>query len=166
MQRVLLVPLLLLACAGCNLVGASVGASTQSGMGVAFSSYNDFLYSGPGGAYSNNRKGMEQFLAGQYAQARETFAATLEQYPGNPDAVYYLGLSLIYLGERAEGFAAIQKYNDPNNFRISHEVRWWGDYCSRKPDLTPEKIRQVLNKARAEGFRRDIEEDWMRRGWM
>ncbi|MEF2230500.1 MAG: tetratricopeptide repeat protein [Pseudodesulfovibrio sp.] len=166
MRHVPVFLLLLLACAGCNLVGASVGAGADSGMAVVFSSYNDFLYTGPGEAYSNNRKGLNEFLAGNYADARKTFTATLDEYPGNPDAVYYLGLTLIHQGERAEGFAMLQKYNDPFKFRITQEVRWWGDYCSKKPDLAPEKIRQVLNKARGEGYRRDIEDDWTRRGWL
>ncbi|MDD3313727.1 hypothetical protein [Pseudodesulfovibrio sp.] len=159
--------LLALLLAGCNVVGASVGAGASSGAGVVFSAYNDFLYTGPGAAYANNKKGLERFLAKDYAGAGDIFATTLSSYPANPDAVYYFGLCRIYLGARDEGFARLASYDDPNNFRITQEVRWWANYCAKKPELTPEKIRQVMNKARGEGYRRQIQEDWDDRlmGW-
>ena len=165
MRSILPALLLVLACAGCNLVGASVGAGSTSGMGVSFSSYGDFLYSGPGKAYANNKKGLLQFLDKDYPAARQTFEATLESYPGNPDAVYYLGLTKIFLGEREAGYGLLRSYRDPNNFRISQEVVWWANYCAKKPELTPEKIREVLNKARGEGYRQQIEDERFRRGW-
>ncbi len=142
------------------MVGASVGAGTSSGMAVTFSSYNDFLYTGTAKAYANNKRGLEKFLAKEYAPARDIFQQTLNDYPANPDAVYYLGLSLIFLGQRDAGFASLRSYNDQNYFRITSEVRWWANYCAKKPDLTPEKIRETMNKARGEGYRRQIQEDW------
>ena len=44
------------------MVGATVGAGTSSGMAVAYSAYNDFLYTGPGAAYANNKKGSYNFV--------------------------------------------------------------------------------------------------------
>ena len=156
---------LVLLCAGCNMVGASVGAGSTSGMGVSFSSYGDFLYSGPGKAYANNKKGLLQFLDKDYPAARKTFEATLESYPGNPDAIYYLGLTKIFLDEREAGYTLLRSYHDPYNLRITQEVVWWANYCAKKPELTPDKIYKTLNKARGEGYRRQIEDERFRRGW-
>ena len=119
----------------------------------------------PEKAYANNKKGLLQFLDKDYPAARQTFEATLESYPGNPDAVYYLGLTKIFLGEREAGYKLLRSYRDPNNFRISQEVVWWANYCAKKPELTPEKIREVLNKARGEGYRQQIEDERFRLGW-
>lgn len=165
MRSILPVLLLVLSLAGCNLVGASVGAGYSSGMAVSFSSYNDFLYSGPGQAYSNNKKGLDQFLNKDYPAALQTFQATLQSYPGNPDAVYYLGLTRIFLGERDQGFATLRTYHDTLMIRITQEVVWWANYCAKRPEMTPEKIREVMNKARVEGYRQQIDDERLRNGW-
>lgn len=164
MQCVLpLVFTLLLALPGCNMVGGSVGVGTGSGMGISFSSYGDFLYSGNGETYANNRRGLKELLNKDYFAAREIFKASLEMSPGNPDATYYLGLTFIYLDERAAGYSLLSQYRDPFKIRIAQEVHWWANYCSKKPDLTPEKIHRVMNNARTDGYQRDREEEWDRR---
>lgn len=165
MRQVILMISLLALLGACRAASTTVGVGSQSGMGVAFSSYGDFLYSGPSGAYQANRRGLLEFLNKDYFAAREIFKATLEQYPGNPDTVYYLGLTLIYMDEREAGFSLLSQYRDPNKFRTTQEVRWWADYCSKKPELTAQKIYETMNKARGEGFQRDNQEYWERRGW-
>ncbi|MDC0336488.1 hypothetical protein OAN24_06320, partial [Pseudodesulfovibrio sp.] len=147
--------------------GGSVGAGvhTGSGQGVFLSSNYDFLYSGNGEAYSNNKRGLESLLAKDYFAAKEIFKGTLEKYPTNPDATYYLGLTLIYQNERDAGYSLLLQYRDPFKIRITQEVKWWAAYCQKKPELTAEKVHQVMNKARSEGYQRDQEEEWERRRW-
>jgi len=140
--------------------GVTVGAATGSGMGVAFSSYGDFLYSGNGKAYSNNKKGLREFLDKNYIEAQKTFEKTLSDYPANPDAMYYLGLTLIFLDDRDAGYSLLIHYRDPFKTRVTQEVKWWANYCQKKPELTAEKIYHVMNKARGEGYKRDQEEYW------
>ncbi len=84
MRSILPVLCLVLACAGCNLVGASVGAGSNSGMAVSFSSYGDFLYSGPSKAYASNKRGLTLFMNKDYPAAREAFEGTLKEYPRQP----------------------------------------------------------------------------------
>lgn len=167
MRRLLTLVLLAAVLSGCNAASTTVGVGTSGGMGVSFSAYGDFLYSGPSGAYSANRRGLLELLNHDYFAAREIFKDTLERYPGNPDTVYYLGLTLIYLDKREAGFSLLSTYNDPNKFRTTQEVRWWADYCAKKPELTPGKIHEVMNKARVQGFERDREERYerLRFGW-
>lgn len=165
MRSILPVLCLVLACTGCNLVGASVGASSNSGMAVSFSSYGDFLYSGPSKAYASNKRGLTLFMNKDYPAAREAFEGTLKEYPGNPDATYYLGLTQIFLDQRDTGFDTLGKYHDPLNIRITQEVVWWAKYCAKRPQLTPEKIREVLNKGRGEGYRQQIEDERTRTDW-
>jgi len=148
--------------AGCLAYG-TVGVGTTSGMGVALSSYGDFLHSGPDAAYRNNREGLRAFLDGDYATARASFDTTLEHYPGNPDAVFYLGLTLMFLDERDQGFAVLSAYREPLTTRVAQEVRWWTDYCRKRPDMTAETIRRTLVRARAEGLATERQERWERR---
>ncbi|WP_285905510.1 tetratricopeptide repeat protein [Pseudodesulfovibrio pelocollis] len=140
--------------------GVGVGVGTASGMGVSLSSYGDFLHSGPDAAYRINREGFRAFLDGDYPTARTHFDATLDQYPGNPDAVFYLGLTLMFLDELDQGFAVLATYREPFNTRITQEVRWWTGYCRKRPDMTPETIRKTLVRARAEGLARERQERW------
>lgn len=166
MRRIIPVLIVLaLGMAGCRVAGGSVGVGTGSGVSVSFSNNGDFLYSGNGEAYSNNRRGLRELLNKDYFAAREIFKGTLEKYPTNPDATYYLGLALIYEGERDAGYGLLLQYRDPYRTPIQQEVRWWAAYCRKKPELTPEKIHQVMNKARTEGYQRDREQRWERRRW-
>lgn len=169
--------------AGCNMVGVSVGTgsggvsvgtgtagsrvrvSTGSGFAVAVNSHGDFLYSGNGEAYATNKKGLKELLAKEYKTAQVTFEENLVKYPANPDATYYLGLTLIYLNERDAGFARLLQYRDTYKIRITQEVKWWAEYCRKKPELTPEDIHRVMNKARGEGYQKDQEEYWEDRRW-
>lgn len=144
---------------GCLTYG-SVGVGSTSGVGVAFSSHGDFLYSGPDAAYRSNREGLRAFVDKDYATARTHFDATLDAYPGNPDAVFYLGLTLQFLDEREQGFAVLATFRDPLNTRVTQEVQWWTNYCRKKPEMTPDDIRRTLVNARAEGFQREREERW------
>lgn len=145
--------------------GSGVGIYTGSGMAMAVNSHNDFLYSGNSEAYRTNKEGLKALLDKEYEKARSTFEANLKKYPGNPDAMFYLGLTLIYLDDREAGYAQLLNYRDPYKVRISQDVRWWAAYCQKKPELTPDKIHQVMNKARVEGYNRDQEEDRERLGW-
>lgn len=150
---------------GTGTTGSGVSISTGSGMAVAVNVRGDFLYSGNGEAYATNKKGLREFLDKQYVEARKTFEGNLAKYPDNPDATYYLGLTLIYLNEREAGYARLLQYRDSYKNRIAQEVKWWAAYCQKKPELTPEKIHQVMNKARAEGYEKDREERWEERRW-
>lgn len=145
-------------------VGVS-GTTGGAGIAVSKSAHGDFLYSDRGKVYSDNKRGLRFFLDGEYDKAREVFEQALEKSGDNPDSTYYLGLSLIYLGERDAGYDIISTYRDTVKIRTAQEVRWWANYCREKPDLTPDKIREVLNKARETGYKQDREEELERRRW-
>jgi predicted Zn-dependent protease len=166
-QRSIPLLLVLWLTAGCvtggSVVGGSVGVGSTSGMGVVFSSYGDFLYNGPDAAFRNNRTGLQQLLDKEYNQAEATFRATLKTYPGNPDAVYYLGLALIHLDKRDQGFAALKSYQDSLRTRVTQDVHWWANYCEKRPEMTADSIQRTMNKARGEAFQREREEDWENR---
>lgn len=186
MRKSILIFIFLLMASGCR-VGTTVGVGTGGGSGtsvgvstgagrtsvgvglgrgaVVYSSYDDFLYSGTGAAYSNNRKGMKLFLDKKYSEARAVFQATLEQTPGEPDAQYYHGMCLIFLEQREAGLNQIAAYRDPFNPRISSEVKWWANYCRNKPNMTAEQTYRTLNKARAEGYKRQQDEERERLRW-
>lgn len=158
----MIIILLLLPLSACYMVGGTVGVGTNSGVGVAVSAYGDFIYSGPSEAYKTNQKGLDQFLAKNFPEARKTFESTLKKYPKNPDATYYLGLTLIYLDEREAGYNMLRQYSDPFNGPTVQNVKWWASYCQKRPELTAEKVHKVMNKARGEGFQRNQEFEWDR----
>lgn len=160
-SRMTIVALILAAfCAGCQTW--SVGASS-GGMGMRVSGYGDFLYSGPSDAYSTNREAMQFFLERDWDTAEKLFRRTLERHPGNPDATFYLGLTLIARERREAGYAMLDLFRDPLKVRVTQEVRWWADYCRRKPQMTPDEIINTMRKARGEGFERDRQEEQERR---
>lgn len=147
------------AATGCMVAKTTVGVQMGSGA-VTITSYGDFLYAGPSTAYADNYRGLQELLDQQYITAEATFRETLKQYPGNPDAVYYLGLTLIYLDKRKEGFDTLRTYRDPFKFRVTDQVTWWADYLEKKPELTPRKIHETMNKNRVDAFVKEQREDW------
>ncbi|WFS63620.1 hypothetical protein LF599_05500 [Pseudodesulfovibrio thermohalotolerans] len=144
-------------------VGVGVGAGTTSvgvgagGFGVSLNSYGDFLNNGPNEAYLNNKAGIKQLNDGNFDAARKIFTDTLEKYPDLPDSTYYLGLTLIYQGEREAGFGLLKTYREPLYYRATSAVQRMAAYLEKKPELTAEKIHKTMNKERREGF------DWDRR---
>lgn len=163
----LLFYLFVLAACGSN-VGFGVGVGTGGGntrFGVGVSTNMDFLRGQNSGAVANNRRGLEEFRAGKYEEARKSFEYTLKDYPDDPDATYYLGLSLIYLGEREKGLTLLKNYKD-SKIRIQQDVRWWAGYCEKNPKMTAEEIHKTMKKARAEGYNKDREEYIEDRGWL
>jgi len=159
---------LVLILSACNNVGIGVGVGTGGGgntrFGVAVSTQLDFLRGANSGAQANNRRGLEEFQAKDYAAARKSFEYTLKEYPEDPDGTYFLGLTLIHLGEREAGFKLLKNYTDPT-FRIQQEVRWWAEYCEKRPEMTPEDIHRTMKKARADGHNRDLREEKEDRLW-
>lgn len=167
-QQAALLSILILAAAmttGCvtsqariGSTGTSIGFGLRSGAAVTISSYGDYLCCGPGSIYSANRQGVKELNAGNYEDARRIFESTLQQSPGHPDSTYYLGLTLIYLGERDAGFKLLKSYKDPNSYRGTRGVVDRAEYLAKKPDLTPDVIHGSMNKERVEGYDRGIRE--------
>lgn len=141
------------------------GSTGGAGIAVSKSAHGDFLYSDRGKVYSDNKRGFRFYLDGEYEKAKEVFEQALEKSGDNPDSVYYLGLTLIYLGDRDAGYDMLATYRDDVKVRTAQEVRWWTGYCRKRPELEPDKIRDVLNKARQNGYQQDLEEERERRSW-
>ncbi|WP_147820908.1 tetratricopeptide repeat protein [Salidesulfovibrio onnuriiensis] len=153
MHKASFFPLLLLMAALCACTVSSAGVGVGRGSGVAMISvYNDFLYSGPSKAYQNNREGLRQFKAGKYTDAANTFQRTLDSYPGNPDASYFLGLSLIGMGDREQGFDTLVRFRDPWRYRVAGEITWWAGYLRKRPHLTDQEIFNTMKRIRGEAY--------------
>ena len=142
---------------GVGMGGSSVGVGAGS-FGLSLNSYGDFLNNGPNEAYTNDKAGINQLWDEKYEEARGTFESTLEKYPGQPDATYYLGLTLIYLDQREEGFALLKSYKDPYYYRGTSAVQRMAAYLEKKPELTPLEIHKAMNKERTDGYKWDVRE--------
>ncbi|WP_319542702.1 hypothetical protein [uncultured Pseudodesulfovibrio sp.] len=136
----------------------AVGVGAYTGTSVAFTSYKDFLPNGPTDIYTSNKNAVIAMNNGDYKTASQTFEANLQKYPNHPDATYYLGLTRIYQGRRNEGFALLKSYRDPDNYRMTNEVQSSAAYLEEKPELTPKKIHEVMNKNRSDGYEREMRE--------
>lgn len=158
MHKSALILLLLCFAAGCTVSSAGVGVGRGAGMAFV-SIHNDFLYSGPSKAYQINRQGLRLFQARDFAKAAETFQKTLDAYPGNPDAVYFKGLSLIGMEHREKGFDLLATFRDPWRYRITSEVTWWADYLRKRPHLTPQEIFTTMKRIRAEAYQQYLQEE-------
>lgn len=179
-----LLALLLAGCVGSSLgvgvgvgtggggVGVGIGAGSTSvgvgagGFGVSLNSSGDFLNNGPNEAYLNNKAGIKQLNDGNFEAARKIFTDTLEKYPDLPDSTYYLGLTLIYLGQREAGFGLLKTYREPLYYRATSAVQRMAAYLEKKPELTAEEIHKAMNRERRDGFDRDLRERMeMQRGF-
>lgn len=144
----------------------SVGVGT-AGFGLSLNSYGDFLNNGPNEAYTNNKAGIKQLLDGNYDRARQTFETTLAKYPEQPDATYYLGITLIYLDRRDEGFALLKSYREQYYFRGTSAVQRTAAFLEKKPELSALEIHRTMNRERVDGYKQDIRErqDLRRETW-
>lgn len=133
----------------------SVGVGMGGGLGASVNSYGDFLNNGPNEAYLNNKAGIKQLDDENFDAARKIFTDTLEKYPDLPDSTYYLGLTLIYLGEREAGFGLLKTYRDPHFYRGTSAVQRMAAYLEKKPELTAEEIHKAMNRERRDGYDQD-----------
>lgn len=154
---ILLIIPLLYSCAGGHVTlgtgSGMAGVSARTGITIRFGLNGDYLYTANSAAYRNNKRGMRAFRDEDFIAARQLFQSTLDSYPNNSDATFYLGLTLIYLDKREEGFDLLTSYEDSYSNRIKQEVLWWADYCRNKPEMTAEKIHHTLSSNRAEAYR-------------
>lgn len=144
-------------------VGGSIGSGgTIVGIGTSVSPnatilvYKDFLNAGPSEVRSNHRKALEALKNGDYAAAATMFENTLQQYPAHPDAIYYLGLTRIYQGDREAGFALLKSYNEPNYYRMTAEVQRMAEYLEKKPEISAKKVHEAMNRHRTDGYNQDV----------
>lgn len=157
----LLISILLMtfALSACTVSTAGVGVRRGAGFAMV-TIHNEFLYSGPGAAYQNNRQGLRLFKGGEYLKAANTFQRTLNDHPANPDAVYFLGLSLIGMEQRDQGFDTLDSFRDPWRYRITGEIRWWANYLRKRTHLTPREIFNTMKRIRAEAYNQYIREEY------
>ena len=142
---------------GMGAGGTSVGVGV-GGFGLSMNAYGDFLNNGPNEAYTNNKVGINQLLEGKYDDARKTFETTLEKYPEQPDATYYLGLTLIYLDQRKAGFTLLKSYREQYYYRGTSAVQRMAAYLEKKPELTAREIHKAMNRERVDGYKQDARE--------
>ncbi|MCJ2162985.1 MULTISPECIES: tetratricopeptide repeat protein [unclassified Pseudodesulfovibrio] len=142
---------------GMGTGGTSVGMGV-GGFGLSLNSHGDFLNNGPNEAYTNNKVGINQLLEGKYDDARKTFEDTLQKYPNQPDATYYLGLTFIYQGDREAGFALLKGYREQYYYRGTSAVQRMAAHLEKKPELSAEEIHKAMNRERVDGYKQDIRE--------
>lgn len=138
--------------------GTTIGVGTRTGTGVSLSGYKDFLNNGPDEAYTTNQEGLKALDKEDFTTARSLFEKTLAKYPEHPDATYFLGLTKIYQDEREAGFALLESYREPRYYRMTSEVQRTAKYLKEKPELTPDKIHETMNRNRTDGYNRDLRE--------
>ncbi|NDV18006.1 hypothetical protein GO013_01065 [Pseudodesulfovibrio sp. JC047] len=136
----------------------SIGVGAHTGGAVAFTAHKDFLPNGPSEIYTSNKKAVMALRDGDTTTASKILEANLEKYPNHPDSTYYLGLTRIYQGKRDEGFALLKSYRAPDNYRMTSEVQRSAAFLEKKPELSAEKIHEVMNKNRSDGYQREIRE--------
>lgn len=145
-------------------VGVGIGTGSTSvgvgagGFGASINSSGDFLNNGPNEAYLKNKAGIKQLNDENFDAARKIFTDTLGKYPDLPDSTYYLGLTLIYLGEREAGFGLLKTYRDQYYYRGTAAVQRMAAYLEKKPELTPEEIHKAMNRERRDGYDQDVRE--------
>ena len=144
--------------ASCRVGGGFGVGSGGSGMGLGVST--DLSGSdNPATATANNKLAMNQFNAGNYENAAKIYQDTLDSYPENADAKFYLGLSQIGMGEREKGFDTLATFKEPDKTRTTQDVQWWAAYMRKKGDASFDDILKTMEKVRREGLAKDEQEE-------
>lgn len=154
---IITIPVLLLALTACNTYSVGVGVGSGRS-GISVRTYGDTLYSSRGTAYASNREGLAALSAKDYVTAERLFRNTLKDHPGNPDAMFFLGLSLIGQEEREEGFATLKEFKDPHNFRVTQSVHQQLKHSEESPERSAELIIRDLTIARTDGYDKERRE--------
>lgn len=147
----LLAPLALLALCACSAGMRGNLARIQGEPESALGYYDEALRQEPDSVSLRMRVGGTCMDMGDYARAEASFRQVLALRPGQPEALFYLGLARIGKGEREAALRDLAAYVWPGKFLLSRAVREEAERLARHPDMPPKDTMRELNDALARG---------------
>lgn len=148
--------------AGCSPAVRGSMALSSGDYNLALARYHEALEQDPDSVYLRLRIGLTYFTMKDYASAEAAYKDVLIRRPGEPNALFYLGLSRIGKGERQRALDDLTSFSWPNKFYHQKFVREEAERLLRHPDMTADETFRRLLDALEEGrkeqdaFERDL----------
>jgi len=137
--------------AGCSPAVRGSMALASGDYDLALSRYHEALAHAPDSLYLRQRIGLTHFTKKDYAQAEASFLDILARSPGEPDALFYLGLSRIGKGETASALEGLTNFSWPGKFYHQKFVREEAERLLRHPERPQAEVIRSLQDALEEG---------------
>jgi len=148
---VLPVALLVALLTGCSPAMRGSLALSRGEHDQALALYNEALQSDPQSLYLRQRIGLTYFAMKDYAQAEASFKNILLLAPGEPQALFYLGLSRIGKGEGQAGLTDLVTFHWPFKFYHQKFVQEEAARLLRHPELPADEVIGCLQDALEQG---------------
>jgi tetratricopeptide (TPR) repeat protein len=131
----------------------------------ALGNYNEALAKDPGSIPLRQRIGLTYFAMKDYDKAETSFQDILQRSPGEPNALFYLGLTRIGKGEAQSALTDLTRFQWPFKYYQQKFVREEAERLLRHPEATPDEairsLQDELEKGRQEQLRFEIESERM-----
>ena len=140
--------------AACSTAMRGSMALADGNYDLALKYYNEALASDPDSIYLHKRVGMVYFAKQDYARAELVFQDVLDHSPGEPEALFYLGLSRIGKGEREPALRDLTTFRWPFKFYHQKFVQEEAARLLKHPETPPgqaiRSLQDELEKGKAE----------------
>lgn len=149
----LILCVLLLAClaAGCTPAMRGSMALANGDYAQALAHYHEAQQKDPDSLYLRQRIGLTYFAMKDYAKAEASFQDILNRAPGEPNALFYLGLARIGKGERQAALTELRAFRWPFKFYQQKFVQEEALRLLGHPDMAPDETIRSLQDALEQG---------------
>lgn len=142
---------------GCSPTVRGSMALASGDYDLALAHYNEALAQDPDSIYLRQRIGLTYFTRKDYVRAQATFQDILARSPGEPNALFYLGLSRIGKGEGQAALADLTIFAWSSKFYHQKFVREEAERLLRHPEMPPEEVIRNLLDALEEGRKEQLQ---------
>lgn len=137
--------------AGCSPAVRGSMALASGDYDLALSRYQEALAQDPDSLYLRQRIGLTYYKKKDFAQAEASFLDILARSPGEPNALFYLGLSRIGKGETATALDDLTRFSWPGKYYHQKFVREEAVRLLRHPEQPPAEVIRSLQDALEQG---------------
>lgn len=141
---------------GCSPAVRGSMALSGGDYNLALARYHEALEQDPESIYLRLRIGLTYFTMGDYPSAEAAYQDILLRKPGEPNALFYLGLSRIGKGERQRALDDLTRFNWSDKFYHQKFVREEAERLLRHPEMPPAETIRCLQDALEEGRKEQI----------
>lgn len=132
---------------GCSAAMRGSMALAGGDYDLALARYNEALAADPDSIHLRQRIGLTYFTKKDYTSAETSFRDILARKPGEPEALFYLGLSRIGKGERQAALDELTRFGWPGKYYHQKFVRAEAVRLQNHPDMPQTETIRSLQDA-------------------
>ena len=137
--------------AGCSPARRGSLALANGDYPQALTRYNEALQKEPGSLHLRQRIGLTYLAMKDYAKAEASFQDILVRAPGEPNALFYLGLARIGKGEGQAALTDLTGLRWPFKFYQQKFVQEEAARLLNHPEMPPDEVIRSLQAALEQG---------------